>query len=162
MFKDRERYVEGEYRFRRGYCKSNPRKMVAVWAEKEFRNLSRIYKSVIKCPEPLCVKSNVLIMQFMGMDGHAAPRLKDAAVENYELVYKETLRYMRILFHDCKLIHADLSEYNLLYYEDTLYMIDVSQSIEHDHPHSLEFLKRDIHNINNYFSKMGVNVYPLR
>lgn len=101
-------------------------------------------------------------MQFMGRDGVAAPRLKDAAVENYELIYKETLRYMRILFHDCKLIHADLSEYNLLYYEDTLYMIDVSQSIEHDHPHSLEFLKRDIHNINNYFSKMGVNVYPLR
>jgi len=28
VFKDRERYVEGEFRFRRGYCKSNPRKMV--------------------------------------------------------------------------------------------------------------------------------------
>lgn len=92
--------------------------MVQVWAEKEFRNLSRIHKSVIKCPEPICVKSNVLIMQFMGTNGDAAPRLKDAIVENYENVYKETLRYMRILFHDCKLIHADLSEYNLLYYQE--------------------------------------------
>lgn len=55
-------------------------------------------------------------MQFMGSNGEAAPRLKDAEVDNYEIVYKETLRYMRILFHDCKLIHADLSEYNLLYY----------------------------------------------
>jgi RIO kinase 1 len=83
VFKDRERYVEGEYRFRRGYCKSNPRKMVQVWAEKEFRNLSRIHKSVIRCPEPVCVKSNVLIMEFMGLDGEAAPRLKDAIVEDY-------------------------------------------------------------------------------
>ena len=41
-------------------------------------------------------------------------------------------------------------------------MIDVSQSIEHDHPHALDFLKRDIYNINHYFSKNGVNTYPLR
>lgn len=34
MFKDRERYVQGEFRFRRGYCSSNPRKMVKMWAEK--------------------------------------------------------------------------------------------------------------------------------
>jgi RIO kinase 1 len=29
VFKDRERYVSGEFRFRKGHCKSNPRKMVA-------------------------------------------------------------------------------------------------------------------------------------
>ena len=41
MFKDRDKYVSGDYRFRNGYSKSNPRKMVKMWAEKEFRNLSR-------------------------------------------------------------------------------------------------------------------------
>ena len=41
VFKDRDKYVTGEFRFRRGYCKSNPRKMVRMWAEKEFRNLTR-------------------------------------------------------------------------------------------------------------------------
>ena len=40
-FKDRDKYVTGEFRFRHGYCKHNPRKMVATWAEKEFRNLTR-------------------------------------------------------------------------------------------------------------------------
>jgi len=54
----------------------------------------------------------------MGSNGDAAPRLKDAVVEDYDIVYKETLRYMRILFHECRLIHADLSEYNLLYYSE--------------------------------------------
>ena len=41
VFKDRDKYVTGEFRFRRGYCKSNPRKMVRLWAEKELRNLTR-------------------------------------------------------------------------------------------------------------------------
>jgi RIO kinase 1 len=51
VFKDRDRYVSGEYRFRHGYCKSNPRKMVKVWAEKEFRNLRRLgLAGIIFCP----------------------------------------------------------------------------------------------------------------
>jgi serine/threonine-protein kinase RIO1 len=39
--RDRDRYVQGDYRFRNGYCKHNPRKMVKTWAEKEMRNLMR-------------------------------------------------------------------------------------------------------------------------
>jgi RIO kinase 1 len=60
---------------------------------------------------------------------------------------------MRILYQECHLVHADLSEYNLLYYEKILYMIDVSQSIEHDHPFALEFLKRDVVNVLNPLSR---------
>lgn len=41
IFKDRDKYVSGEFRFRHGYCKHNPRKMVKTWAEKEMRNLIR-------------------------------------------------------------------------------------------------------------------------
>jgi hypothetical protein len=33
--------VQGDFRFRHGYSKSNPRKMVKTWAEKEMRNLMR-------------------------------------------------------------------------------------------------------------------------
>jgi hypothetical protein len=52
VFKDRDRYVSGEYRFRNGYCKSNPRKMVRTWAEKEMRNLKRLVTAGILCPVP--------------------------------------------------------------------------------------------------------------
>merc|ERR1719333_484529 len=51
VFKDRARYVEGEYRFRNGYAKGNPRKMVAQWAEKEMRNLRRLKACGVNCPE---------------------------------------------------------------------------------------------------------------
>ena len=160
VFKDRDRYVEGEFRFRRGYCSSNPRKMVAMWAEKELRNLKRM-EGVILCPEGIQVKANVL-MEFVGKDMKNAPRLKDAdiqGVEQWSLIYLEVARIMRVLYQQCKLVHADLSEYNMLYYEGKVWVIDVSQSVEHDHPHSLDFLRRDIANINNFFKMKGVSVF---
>jgi len=58
--------VTGEYRFRRGYSRRNPRKMVRLWAEKELRNLRRLRAANIPCPEPLEVRQNVLVMSFLG------------------------------------------------------------------------------------------------
>lgn len=53
IFKDRDRYVSGEFRFRHGYCKSNPRKMVKMWAEKEMRNYRRLaLAKVLACGDP--------------------------------------------------------------------------------------------------------------
>jgi len=63
---DRDRYVTGEYRFRHGYSRHNPRKMVRLWAEKEFRNLSRLHANGIRCPKPIALKNHVLVMEFIG------------------------------------------------------------------------------------------------
>lgn len=118
VFKDRDRYVTGEYRFRHGYCKSNPRKMVKVWAEKEMRNLRRLTAASIPAPEAIVLKSHVLIMSLIGdEDGHAAPRLKDAEFQDQEEirnVFVQCLMTLWKMYHMCKLVHADFSEYNLL------------------------------------------------
>lgn len=60
------------------------------------------------------------------------------------------------MYNKCKLVHADLSEFNLLYLNGQIYVIDVSQSVEHDHPQALEFLRKDCSNITDYFKKKGV------
>ena len=123
VFKDRERYVSGEFRFRKGHCKGNPRKKVKLWAEKETRNLKRIYMSgKIRCPWPFFLKNNVIAMEFIGENGVAAPRLKDAVIGTEDVkeiahLYEESLIMMRDLYQDCKLVHGDLSEYNLLYHK---------------------------------------------
>lgn len=85
VFKDRDRYVSGEYRFRNGYCKSNPRKMVKTWAEKEMRNLKRLVSANVPCPTPHLLKSHVLVMDFLGKDGWCAPRLKEATLDAEQL-----------------------------------------------------------------------------
>ncbi|KAI3339032.1 RIO1 family-domain-containing protein [Ustulina deusta] len=163
-FKDRERYITGEHRFKAGADKGNNRKMVKLWAEKEFRNLRRIHAAGIACPEPIQLKLHVLVMGFLGdRRGWAYPRLRDANIPADEAeqiwgsLYIQLLGIMRRLYQVCKLVHADLSEYNILYHDKQLYIIDVSQSVEHDHPRSLEFLRMDIKNTGDFFRRQGVD-----
>lgn len=103
-------------------------------------------------------------MTFVGKDGWAAPRLKDAKLNTSQMrsTYLQCVTLMRRMYHDCKLVHADLSEYNILYHEESLWFIDVSQSVEHDHPHAMDFLKHDCDNITKFFQQGGVAVMNLR
>lgn len=160
VFKDRDKYISGEHRYRHGYCRSNPRKMVKMWAEKEMRNLRRVHAAGIPCPNPIIVKSNVLIMEFLGDNGWPAPRLRDVKLSTRRMqeMYDQCVTHMITMFRDCKLVHGDLSEYNLLYHNKLLYVIDVSQSMEQDHPHSLDFLRMDCRNVNTFFKRHGVDL----
>ena len=155
VFKDRDRYVTGEFRFRRGYAKHNPRKMVRLWAEKELRNLHRMELAGLPVPVPVAVKANVLVMEFVGGDGWPARRLKDVEgldVAAWDALYVQCVKAMRRMFHVCRLVHADLSEFNMLHHAGRLVIIDVSQSVEHDHPCALEFLRMDCSNVTDFFA----------
>jgi RIO kinase 1 len=108
--------------------------------------------------------------------------LKDADIPPaaFPALYSELILTVRKLFHLCRLVHADLSEYNILYHvepkpagEDAaslsrederghLYIIDVSQSVEHDHPHAFDFLRSDLRNVEEFFSRRGVRCLGLR
>ncbi|XP_075878302.1 serine/threonine-protein kinase RIO1 isoform X2 [Nelusetta ayraudi] len=164
LFKDRDKYVSGEFRFRHGYCKGNPRKMVRTWAEKEMRNLIRLQTAGIPSPEPLLLRSHVLLMSFIGKDSMPAPLLKNASLSESKAreLYLQVVQNMRKMFQDARLVHADLSEFNMLYHSGDAYIIDVSQSVEHDHPHALEFLRKDCSNVNDFFVKHGVAVMTVR
>eukprot|EP00586_Coscinodiscus_wailesii_P019102 CAMPEP_0172515820 /NCGR_PEP_ID=MMETSP1066-20121228/270981_1 /TAXON_ID=671091 /ORGANISM="Coscinodiscus wailesii, Strain CCMP2513" /LENGTH=614 /DNA_ID=CAMNT_0013297009 /DNA_START=8 /DNA_END=1852 /DNA_ORIENTATION=+ len=157
VFRDRDKYVAGEHRWRRGYCKSNPRKMVKTWAEKEMRNYRRIYNAGIPCPEPRLLKSHVLVMGFLGKGGWPSPRLKDANLSPKRMreAYVQTIKIMRDMFQKCQLVHGDLSEYNLLWHDSIVYVIDVSQSVESSHPSALDFLRKDCANVNDFFRTKG-------
>jgi RIO kinase 1 len=145
--------------------KSNPRKMVKVWAEKEMRNYKRLFAARIPCPTPILLKSHVLIMEFLGKNGWPSPRLKDANLSEKRMreAYVQTVVIMRRMFQTCRLVHGDLSEYNLLWHENEVYVIDVSQSVESDHPSALDFLRMDASNVNDFFRKTGgLNVMSTR
>jgi RIO kinase 1 len=154
--------------------------MVRTWAEKEMRNLKRLAAAGIPCPLPRLLKQHVLIMDFLGNDGWCAPRLKevcsytlspslcyfdfslplpqvDLSLEESIFCYRTIVIDMRRMYHECNLVHGDLSEYNLLWYRNRPVIIDVSQSVEHAHPFANDFLKKDVQNINEFFSKREVS-----
>lgn len=60
---------------------------------------------------------------------------------------------IRRMYQRCKLVHADLSEYNLLWHKEEVWVIDVSQAVEHDHPMALDFLRRDCSIMQEFFKK---------
>lgn len=139
--------------------------MVKVWAEKEMRNYRRIYNAGIPCPAPILLKSHVLVMEFLGENGWPSPRIRDANLSEKRLreAYVQTVVIMRRMFRRCKLVHGDLSEYNLLWHRNEVYVIDVSQSVESDHPSALDFLRKDVSNVNEFFRKMAnLNVMTTR
>lgn len=148
-------YVKGDFRFTNRYIGQNRLKAVKVWAEKEMRNLKRIYDNGINCPEVIILKSHILVMRLIGnRNGWSAPKLKDYTPENVDemrSLYLQAVSIMYNMFHNCKLIHADYSEYNLLVSEKKLYVIDVSQSVEPSHPLATEFLARDCFNVAKFF-----------
>lgn len=166
VFKDRDKYVYGEFRFRHHWAmsKKNPRKMVTAWAEKEIRNLRRIQMANIPCPEPIHQQRNVLLMSFIGENGQAAPKLKDVGLSEskYRESYLQCVHMMRTMFQECRLVHADLSEFNMLYFKDQLYIIDVSQSVEVDNIKSLDFLRNDCRNITNFFRRKEVSTMTIK
>ena len=61
------------------------------------------------------------------------------------------------MYQKCHLIHADLSEYNLLWHRGRVVFIDVGQSVEPSHPNGLDFLLRDCTNISKFFDRVGVH-----
>ena len=166
VFKDRDRYVTGEFRFKSGYARGNPRKMVKLWAEKEMRNLKRLHAAGLRVPAPLLLRLHVLAMDFLGIDGWPSPRLKDAAPgltpSRLAEAYIEVADAMRAMFQKCGLVHGDLSEYNMLWHGGGIAIIDVSQSVESDHPRALDFLRIDAQNVTDFFRRSGVPTMSTR
>ena len=110
----------------------------------------------IRVPLPIVSKRNCLVMEFIGKDGIPAPRAKEKVFENMEEKYELICEYMAKMVKK-KLVHADLSEYNILNNNEELVIIDVGQSVSTLHPKAKYFFERDVRNMNKWFSKRGVN-----
>lgn len=152
-------YIEGDPRFPN--IKKDTRSLIYLWARKEFKNLMKAYKAGIVVPKPITVSRNVLLMRFIGVNGTPAPLLKEVSNLNFKEIYKEILMMVKSLYAKAELVHADLSEYNIMIWKDHPVFIDFSQSIHKNHPSSHIFFRRDIHNINNFFVKKNVKTTPI-
>jgi RIO kinase 1 len=149
-FKAMTEYMAGDRRF--SSVRGTRKGLIFAWTKKEFSNLARAHDVGIPVPEPLVFDRNILLMEFLGRDEVPYPQLRNAEVEDYGAVYQQILGYVKRLYQEARLIHADLSEYNILYHEKP-YLIDMGQAVTLDHPRAPVFLIRDIKNLNRYFSR---------
>lgn len=99
----------------------------------------KMQKIGINCPEVVMLKKNLLLMSFIGDNNIAAPKLKNATLTAAELIlaYEEIVDMMVRLYNEANLVHADLSEYNILWHDGKCWLIDVAQAVEPSHPGAL-------------------------
>lgn len=152
-------YIEGDPRFKS--VKHDTRSLIYTWARKEYRNLRQAEDAEVRMPKPVVVRSNVLIMEFIGKDGVSAPLLKDAHVKNPSGIYQTILTYLTRLYRQAELVHGDLSEYNIMIWRGRPVLFDVSQAVCLSHPMADFLLRRDLANVNRFFSKLDVKVLPI-
>lgn len=148
-FKTRDKYIKDDYRFKNRFRRPNSHKKVTMWAEKEMYNLKRLAEAGVACPRVVRLKKHVLVMEMIGKQGVPAPQLKEARLSPEQLnVARDQIKETMItMYTKARLIHADLSEYNILWNSGRCWFIDVSQAVTPEHPSALQFLMRDCINI---------------
>jgi RIO kinase 1 len=131
-----------------------------LWPIMEWTMLSRAWAAGASVPYPVEQTDHGLLMEFIGDDSQAAPKLGQARLSPGELssAWEQLLASLRALTA-AGLVHADLSAYNLLWWEGRLVVIDLPQAVEFTtNTDAYDLLHRDLANVGEWFNRHGAGV----
>jgi RIO kinase 1 len=131
-----------------------------LWPMQEFAMLTHAWKSGASVPYPVEQTDHGLLMEFIGDESMAAPKLAQAGLSRDELgsAWEQLLASVRALT-GAGLVHADLSAYNLLWWEGRLVVIDLPQAVEFTtNSDAYDLLHRDVANVGDWFTRHGLAV----
>lgn len=148
-------YIKDDKRFLR--VKKGKRNIIFSWVQREYRNLLKARQANVSVPTPLTFSNHVLVLEFIGDDGIIAPKLKDLPPKNPRDFIGRIIANMKRL-HKAGLVHADLSAFNILNYNEKPVFIDFSQCMPLDSSRANEYLVRDVRNVCTFFKKIGLKV----
>jgi RIO kinase 1 len=150
----------------------------ASWIAHEYKTLQLLHRAGLDVPRPLAIAnnanrdeprplptaSNAILMAYIGGDDVPAPTLNSVSLGK-----KEAQRlFDRVIFNidgmlACQRVHADLSAYNILYWEGEITLIDFPQAIEPEaNRNAYRIFERDMIRVCEYFSRQGVKSNPPR
>ncbi len=119
-------------------------------AEKEFQAMQLVYKNGVSVPEPISQNRHVIAMGMI--EGAELSKYKE--ILKPEKILKEILRNVRKAYLKAHVIHADLSEYNIILKPDGhILIIDWPQYVMTNHANAEELLERDLKNILTFFNR---------
>ena len=147
-------YIKSDARFTR--IKKSKRHIIFTWVQREYRNLLKAREAGVSVPTPMTFLYNILVLEFIGNEDYLAPMLKDKKPKNPKDFFNKIIYNMRKLYK-AGLVHADLSGFNILNYNDIPIFIDFSQTTSLEDSRAQEYLERDIRNICIFFRKIGLD-----
>ncbi len=129
------------------------------WVGHEFRTMQLLAEGGLDMPSPYVSSDNAILMDYVGDLAGAAPTLNTVSLTTGEA----TQLFQRVV-HNIELmlslnrVHADLSAYNILYWEDSPWFIDFPQAINPDENHNAWCIfQRDVMRVSEYFESRGVH-----
>jgi len=131
--------------------------LTSRWTGHELEMMQHAWRAGVNVPYPIGPRDDGLLMQFLGDAERAAPRLAEARLGASEIGRARTqlVENLRRLV-GAGYVHADLSAYNLLWWEDDVWLIDFPQTVDVTiNPHALDYLHRDVTNVGNWFARHG-------
>ncbi|MCC7575051.1 serine protein kinase RIO [Candidatus Woesearchaeota archaeon] len=146
-------YIRSDPRF--VGLENQKRKVVFSWVQREYRNLL-VARSKVRVPSPIVFRDNVIVMDFIGGDGVPSPMLKDSfpvdAMAFFDKVIEGVIGLLEV-----GLVHGDLSDFNILNFEENPVFIDFSQATVLNDRDSEELLRRDLKNVFRAFRSLSID-----
>jgi RIO kinase 1 len=131
-----------------------------LWPMQEWAMLRAAWEAGVRVPYPVEQTERGLMMEFIGDEDQAAPKLAQARLSPDELASAwEQLTSSLVALTMAGHVHADLSTYNLLWWEGRVVVIDLPQAVEFTtNADAFDLLHRDVANVGDWFSRHGVAV----
>jgi RIO kinase 2 len=120
-----------------------------IAARREYVALKRIYPVISSVPKPLGQNRHCVVMELI--EGEELSTILE--IEEPNAILTEIIETVKLIFRSCDIIHADLSEFNILITPDQAIIIDWPQWISTKHPNAEPMLKRDLENVLTFFEK---------
>lgn len=135
--------------------------MHTSWLEHEFMALQTLYAAGADVPRPFASGRNAILMEYVGDEAMNAPTLNEVDLSPQEArTLFDRVIYNIDLMLSKGLIHADLSAYNILYWEGDIVLIDFPQAIRPEENNSAnQIFTRDVTRICEYFERQGVSTH---
>ena len=136
--------------------------MHTSWLMHEYTAMEQLYQAGAAVPHPFAASENAILMGYYGDEVRGAPTLSEVRLDPDEAVplFAEVQRNIEVMLaHD--MIHGDLSAYNILYWADSVVVIDFPQVIESSrNREAYDILGRDVQRVCDYFRRQGVRRDP--
>jgi RIO kinase 1 len=132
--------------------------LFGAWINRENQALETLHRAGANVPRPLTQVGSVLLMRWIGDEEEAAPQLRQVRWDS-----EKAGRIFDFLASQVELwlannvVHADLSEYNVLVWRGRPIVIDFPQAVDpRFNRNAYALLQRDLANLYRHFERMGV------
>ena len=131
---------------------------VKSWIEYEFETQRLLQESGANVPRPLSHIGNAVLMEYIGDVDDPAPLLKEVKLKRDEArTLFDSIMCNIAQFLANNRIHGDLSEYNMLFWQGKVSIIDFAQAVDpRQNPAVFPLLLRDIERVCSFFARYGV------